>query len=186
MRRIFVRQRTTQQDLVRLFGERKPKARKPLTDLQAFGVIMSFFVCLSAIGFATFAVLAWLAWERHEFGPNDLRYLVFVRGSLVERIGAIDAEPGTLVYEGQGRDGTAPGFVHAHYTSRVEANALLTRIAERCRSLGLQVKVQDRTSSDGTRYASCGRTPNDEFDVGIGVRAGSLTEVTMGQDVDDG
>lgn len=185
MRRIFIRQRTTQV-VARLFGERKPAAKKPLTDLQAFGVVMSVFVGLAAAGFAAFALLAWLAWERHEFGPKDLRYLLFVRGTLVERIGAVDARPGTLTYVGRGRDGTAPGYVHARYASSVEADALLARIVDRCRALGLQVKLQERTSSDGTRYASCGRTADDEFDVGIGVRAGSPTEVTMGQDIDDG
>ncbi len=186
MRRIFLRQRTTQDDLAKLFGERKPNARKPLTDLRAFGAVMSFFVCLAAAGFAAFALLAWLAWESHEFGPRDLRYLLFVRGTLIERVGIIDARPGTLVYGGQGRDGTAPGYARARYTSSIEASALLARLIDRCKALGLQVKVSDQTSPDGSRSANCGRAANDDFHVGITVREGPPTEVSMGEDLDDG
>lgn len=186
MRRIFLRQRVTQDDLTKLFGERKPKARKPLTDLKAFGAVMSFFVGLAAAGFAAFALLAWLAWESHEFGPKDLRYLLFVRGTLIERVGIIDAQPGTLMYGGQGRDGTAPGYARARYTSSVEAGALLARFIERCKALGLYVKLGDQTSPDGTRSTSCGREAKDDFHVGITVREGRPTEVTMGEDFNDG
>lgn len=122
MRRIFFRQRTTQGDLTKVFGARKPKAKKPLTDLQAFGVVMSLFVGLAAAGFAAFALLAWLAWESHAFAPRDPRYLLFVRGTLIERVG-IDAQPGTLVYAGQVRDSIARGYTRARRASSIEAGA---------------------------------------------------------------
>lgn len=185
MRRIFARQ-TTQQDLTKLFGERKPKARRPLSDLRAFGVFLSFVVGLAAAGLAVFVVLAWLAWDRHEFGPKDLRYLLFVRGSLIERIGILHAQPGTLTYVGQGRDGDAPGFVRAQYTAKVDADVLMARFLERCKALGLHGQAVGQTSSDGTRYASCGRWVGDDFEVGLGVSAAHPTGVTMAEDIDDG
>ena len=179
MRRSFPRQ-MTQDDLTKLVGERPPKVRKPLTDLQAFGIVMSFFVGLATFGLAAFVLLAWLAWESHEFGPKDLRYLVFIRGTLIERVGTIDAQPG-----GQGRDGNAPGYARASYTSPVAAGALLTRFAERCKAVGLQVKVNDKPSSDGSRSMTCSRQAGDEFALGVSVGAATPTEVAMGEDIED-
>lgn len=184
MRRIFRRQ-MTQDDLTKLVGERPRKVRKPLTDLQAFGVVMSVFVSLAAVGVAAFALLAWLAWESHEFGPKDLRYLVFIRGSLTERVGAIGAERGTVIYGGQGRDGNAPGYARARFTSAVEADALLARFADRCKVVRLQVRRGEQPSSDGNRWITCGRQADDEFALGISVRAGTPTEVWMGEDLED-
>ncbi len=184
MRRSFPRQ-MTQDDLTKLVGERPPKVRKPLTDLQAFGVVMSFFVGLATFGLAAFVLLAWLAWESHEFGPKDLRYLVFIRGTLIERVGTIDAQPGTVIYRGQGRDGNAPGYARASYTSPVAASALLTRFAERCKAVGLQVKVNDKPSSDGSRSMTCARQAGDEFALGVSVGAATPTEVAMGEDIED-
>jgi hypothetical protein len=43
-------------------------------------------------------------------------YLLFIRGTLIERVGIIDARPGTLIHGGQGRDGNAPGCAHARPT----------------------------------------------------------------------
>lgn len=185
MRRIL-RQRANQDDVVKLFGDRKPKARKPLTDLQAFGVVMSLFVALGAVGVAAFAVLAWLAWDEHEFGENDPRYLVFVRGTLIERIGVIDAQPGTVVYRGQSRDGNAPPFLRARYTSSIGASELFERFAARCRELSLQVRPREQPSSDGARLLSCGVEGKDDFHAHISVRAARPTEVLMGEEFEDG
>lgn len=186
MRRIFIRERTTQDGLTALFGARKPNTRKPLSDLQAFGIVLSFFVGLAALGFAALALLTWLAWNSHEFGPRDLRYLLFVRGSLIERVGVIDAQPGTLVYGGQGRDGNAPGFVRAQYISPVEGKLLLIRFAERCRALGLHANVREPKPPEDVRSASCGRTADDDFPVYIRVSGGKATEVGMSEDLEDG
>jgi hypothetical protein len=184
MRRIFPRQ-MTHDDLTRLIGERPPKVGKPLTDLQAFGVVMSLFVALATVGLAAFAVLAWLGWESHEFGPRDPRYLVFVRGTLIERVGTIDAAPGSVIYGGQGRDGNAPAYARARYTSPVAANALLARFAERCRAVGLQAKVDEQPASDGSRSITCGREAGDAFALGISVGATAPTEVLMDEDIED-
>jgi hypothetical protein len=186
MRRFFMRERTTQDGLKKLFGERKPKVRRPLTDLQALAVVLSFFVGLAAAGFAAFALLAWLAWESHEFGGRDLRYLVFVRGTLLERVGVIDAQPGTVVYGGQGRDGTASGRASARYTSSVEGQIVLTHFVERCKALGLHVTVREPEAGETFRIATCGRTANDEFPVGINVSGANPSEVVMAEDIDDG
>jgi hypothetical protein len=186
MRRIFIRQKSTQDDLTKLFGERLPKSGKPLTDLRAFGVVVSIFVGLAATGVAAFLVVAWLAWESHTFGPKDLRYLVFVRGSLMERVGIIAAQPGTLIYRGQGRDGNAPGYVRAEYASPLEASALFARFVERCRLLGLQVKQRAQVSTEGERAASCGRRDDDDYHVHMSVLPGSPTKVFLGEDIDDG
>jgi hypothetical protein len=167
-------------------GEHKLKIRKPLTGLKAFGLVASVFVGVAASGLAAFLVLAWLAWESHRFGPRDLRYLVFVRGTLIERVGTIDAQPGTVMYAGQGRDGNAPGYARAHYTSQVAADVLFARLLERCRSLGLQVREKGPASAEGERSASCGREADDDYHVHFSVRPGGPTEVFMGGDIDDG
>jgi hypothetical protein len=184
MRRMFLRQ-MTQDDLTKLVGDRPRKAKEPLTDLRAFGVLMSFFVGLAVVGFATFVLLAWLAWESHAFGPRDLRYLVFIRGTLIERVGIVHAEPGTVRYGGQGRDGDAPGHARAHYTSPVAANVLLTRFAERCRAIGLQVKLSEQPSPDGSRPMTCSRQTGDEFALAISVRTATPTEVLMSEEIED-
>lgn len=185
MRRIFLRQ-MTHDDLTKLVGKRSPKVKKPLSDLQAFGVVISIFVGLAAALLCMAALIAWLAWSDHTFGPRDLRYLVFIRGTLTERVGAIDAEPGTLSYRGTGRDGTASGYIRASYTSAVDATTLLTRFAERCRAVGLQhVKLNERVSSDGTRTLVCGRSADDEYALGINVSATMPTEVVLAEDIED-
>jgi hypothetical protein len=186
MRRFFIRERTTQDGLTKLFGARKPKVRRPLTDLQASGVVLSVFVGLAAAGVAAFVLLAWLAWESHEFGDRDLRYLVFVRGTLLERVGVIDAQPGTVVYGGQGRDGTASGLTSARYTSSVEGQVVLMHFADRCKAVGLRVTVREPEAGETFRIATCGRTANDEFPVGINVRGANPTEVVMIEYIDDG
>ena len=166
--------------------ERAPKAGKPMTALKAFGAIVSLFAGLAVLGFAAFVALAWLAWSSHSFGPRDLRYLVFVRGTLVERVGAIDAQAGTLVYSGHGRDGNAPGYVRAHYTSLAAADVLYARLLERCRSLGLQIREKRQAAAQGELSASCGREADDEYHVHFSVRQSRPTEVVMGEDINDG
>jgi hypothetical protein len=167
-------------------GEYKPKIRQPLTNLQAFGVVVSLFAGVAGLGFTVFLALAWFAWETHRFGQRDLRYLVFVRGTLIERVGIIDAQPGTLRYIGQGRDGNAPGYLRAHYTSQADAEALFGRLLERCRSLKLTVREGDPAASEGERSASCGREAANDYHVHFSVRSGRPTEVFMGEDIDDG
>jgi hypothetical protein len=185
MRRIFLRQ-MTHDDLTKLVGERPPKVKKPLTDLQAFGVVMSIVVGLAATGLGAFAFLAWIAWGDHTFGPRDLRYLFFIRGTLTERVGVIDAEPGSLSYRGQGRDGTASGYIRASYTSAVDGNMLLARFAERCKAVGLKhVEVSAQPLPDGGRAMTCGRSADDEYSLGIRVGATTPTEVVMAEDVED-
>jgi hypothetical protein len=184
MRRIFLRQ-MTHDDLNKMVGERPPKVKKPLTDLQAFGVVMSIVVGLAATGLGAFVFLAWIAWGDHEFGPRDLRYLFFIRGTLTERVGTIDAAPGSIGYRGTGRDGTASGFVRTSYTSPAEGNALLARFAERCKVVGLpHVKLHDPLS-DGGRTLVCGRTADDEYALGITVSGKNPTEVVMAEDIED-
>jgi hypothetical protein len=185
MRRIFLRQ-MTHDDLTKLIGERRPKVKKPLTDLRAFGVVISILVGVAAVGVCAFALLAWLAWDNHEFGPRDLRYLVFIRGTLTERVGAIDAEPGTVSYRGQGRDGTASGYIRASYTSAVDGTALLARFAERCKAVGLpHVKLNEQPSADGGRTLVCGRNADDEYVLGVTVNPTKPTEVVMAEDIED-
>lgn len=186
MRRTFLRRRPKSDEFTALFGEHPPKTRKPLSDLRAFGMVVSLFVGLATVGLAAFVAVAWLAWTSHSFGPRDLRYLVFVRGTLIERVGAIDAQPGTLMYTGQGRDGNAPGYARAHYTSQVAADVLYAHLIARCRTLGLQVKEKLRVLSGGEFAASCGRETDDEYHVHFSVRAGHPTEVLMGADINDG
>ena len=176
----------THDDLTKLIGERPRKPKKPLTDLQAFGVVMSIIVGLAVTGLGAFVFLAWIAWGDHEFGPRDLRYLFFIRGTLTERVGTIDAAPGSVIYRGQGRDGTASGYVRASYTSPVEAGALLGRVAERCKAVGLpHVKQNEQASSDGGRTLVCGRGADDEYALGITVSGTNPTEVVMGEDIED-
>jgi hypothetical protein len=184
MRRIFLRQ-MTHDDLNKLVGERPWKVKKPLTDLQAFGVVMSIFVGLAAAGLGTFVFLAWIAWSDHEFGPRDLRYLFFIRGTLAERVGPIDADQSTVRYRGQGRDGTASGYIRISYTSPVDGNALLSRFADRCRAVGLQVKMSEQPMSDGRRGMSCGRNAADEYDLGIALTLTKPAEVVMSEDIED-
>lgn len=184
MRRMYLRQ-MTHDDLSKLIGERRPKRKKPLTDLQAFGVIMSVFVGLAVLGLASFVFVAWLAWDDHTFAPNDLRYWAFIRGTLTERVGAIDAEPGTLIYRGRGRDGTAPGFIAAQYKSPVDAGALLERFAQRCRAVGLHAKVNKTPSSDGSRKLSCGRTAGAEYALYVSVEGAAPAAVFMSEEIED-
>ena len=184
MRRIFLRQ-MTHDDLTKLIGERPRKVKKPLTDLQAFGVVMSIFVGLAVAGLCTFVFLAWIAWGDHTFGPRDLRYLFFIRGTLTEHVGTIDADPDTLSYRGQGRDGTASGYIRASYTSPVEGTALLARFAARCKAVGLLVKASEQPLSDGRRAISCGRNADDEYDLGIAVSMTKPAEVVMAEDIED-
>jgi hypothetical protein len=176
----------TQDDLTKLIGERLRKPKKPLTDLQAFGVVMSIIVGLAATGLGAFAFLAWIAWGDHQFGPRDLRYLFFIRGTLTEQVGIIDAEPGSLSYRGQGRDGTASGYIRASYTSVVDGNVLLARFAERCKAVGLKhVELNAQPLPDGERAMSCGRSADDEYSLGIRVSATKPTEVLMAEDIED-
>jgi hypothetical protein len=170
-------------------SERKREPKKPLTGLQAFGIIVACFVCLIAAAVAVLALLTWLAWNSHQFGPRDLRYLLFVRGTLIERVGIIDARPDTLVYGGQGRDGNAPGYARADYISPVEANALLARFVERCGALGLHAQVREHRAGETVRSASCGRGAADEFPVHMSVDLDGPAEATrvgMMQETDDG
>lgn len=184
MRRIFLRQ-MTHDDLNKLLGDRPRKIRKPLSDLQAFGVVMSVFVGLAAAGMCMVALIAWLAWSDHEFGPRDIRYLVFIRGTLAERVGPIDADPDTVRYRGQGRDGTASGYIRVSYRSSVDGAALLARFADRCKAVRLQVKMSEQPMSDGRRGMTCGRTADDEYDLGIAVSMTSPAEVVMSEDIED-
>lgn len=184
MRRIFLRQ-MTHDDLTKLVGERPPKVREPLTDLQAFGVVMSIFVGLATAGLCTFALLAWIAWGDHEFGPRDLRYLFFIRGTLAERVGSIDADQGTVRYRGQGRDGTASGYIRISYTSPSDGNALLARFADRCKALGLTVQMDQQPMSDGRRAMTCGRSADDEYNLGIALSMTKPAEVVMSEDIED-
>jgi hypothetical protein len=184
MRRIFLRQ-MTHDDLNKLVGERPRKAKKPLTDLQAFGVVMSIFVGLAAAGLGAFVLLAWIAWGDHEFGPRDLRYLAFIRGTLAERVGPIDADQSTVRYRGQGRDGTASGYIRISYTSPADGNALLARFADRCKAVGLRAQVDEQPMSDGRRGMTCGRTADDEFNLGIAVTMTKPAEVVMSEDIED-
>jgi hypothetical protein len=170
-------------------GERGAKTKKPLTDLQAFGIIMLCFAGLATAGVAVLALGAWLAWNSHDFSPRDLRYLLFVRGTLLERIGVIDAEAATLRYGGQGRDGNAPGYTRANYKSKLEPVPLLTRFATRCEALGLRATWQEHRPGESFRTVSCGRLPDDDFPVHMSVdldRPDGLTRVGMIQDSDDG
>lgn len=153
---------------------------------KVLGEVLAVFAGLAAIGLAGFLAVAWLAWKSHTFGPRDLRYLVFVRGTLIERVGAVDAQPGTLMYSGQGRDGNAPGYARARYTSLVSADVLYARLLERCRMLGLQIRERTPASSPGELSASCGRKADDEYHVHFSVRPSRPTEVLMGEDIDDG
>lgn len=186
MRRTLSQQRPKPDQLAGHTGEHVPNVMKPRTALKAFGVVVSLFAGLAAIGLAGFLAVAWLAWTSHSFGPRDLRYLVFVRGTLIERVGAIDAQQGTLMYTGQGRDGNAPGYARAHYTSLAAADVVYAHLLERCRLLGLQVREKARALSEGELSASCGRVADDEYHVHFSVRSGRPTEVLMGEEIDDG
>jgi hypothetical protein len=62
---------------------------------------------------------------------------------------------------------------------------LLTRIAERCKAVGLLVKVNEQPSSDGSRGMTCSRKAGDEFALGVSVAATTPTEVMMGEDIED-
>ena len=118
--------------------------------------------------------------------PRDLRYLFFIRGTLTERVGVIEAEPGSLSYRGQGRDGTASGYIRANYTSSLDGNVLLARFAERCKAVGLKhVEVSQQPSADGSRTMNCGRSAEDEFGLGITVSATKPAEVVMAEDIED-
>ena len=87
---------------------------------------------------------------------------------------------------GQGRDGNAPGYARAHYTSLAAADVLYARLLERCRSLGLKVNEKAHRSSPGELSASCGREVDDEYNVHFHVRKGQPTEVLMGEEINDG
>lgn len=186
MRRSFFHERPKGEELIGPSGKQAARVRKPQPALKAFGVVASVFAVLAATGLAGFWAITWLAWTSHSFTPRDLRYLVFVRGTLIERVGAVDATPGTLIYSGQGRDGNAPGYTRARYVSGIPADLLYARLLERCRSLGLQIREKDQSPSEGRRSASCGREADDEYHVHFSVRAGHPTEVLMGEDIDDG
>jgi hypothetical protein len=186
MRRSFMGQQPEPDERGARSGDLAPKNKKPLSTLKAFGVVVSVFAGLAAIGLAGFLAVAWLAWSSHSFSPRDLRYLVFVRGTLIERVGAIDAQPGTLMYTGQGRDGNAPGYARARYTSLAPADVVYAHLIERCRLLGLQIREKAREASEGESSASCGRGADDEYHVHFSVRSGRPTEVLMGADIDDG
>jgi hypothetical protein len=105
---------------------------------------------------------------------------------VIERVGAVDAQHGTLMYSGQGRDGSAPGYTRAHYTSLAAADVVFAHLLERCRLLGLQTTEKAKTASEGELSASCGRAADDDYHVHFSVRSGRPTEVSMAEDIDDG
>jgi hypothetical protein len=133
----------------------------------------------AALGVAGLALVAWLGFARHEFGADDPRVVLFVRGTLTHRIGLLEPERGSIRYESEGPDGPGVGFLYTRYRTRAEPAVVIAHADAGCRRAGWTVLLPsaDHPPEPGTLFIAC-----EKDDLGFGVTVKGR-EVLVREDV---
>ncbi len=92
----------------------------------------------------------WAASHTWEFAGGGIRHWVFVRGSIVDRLGSVALDGAPIRYIVRLEEGTDPGEIAAIYDSGALPVAVVKAYAERCVSLGLPIE-REFVSPDGAQ-----------------------------------
>lgn len=111
-------------------------ARLPVLLFASIGgailAIVALPVLVIALGF-------WAADGAWEFEGTGMRHWLFVRGTRLERLGAIGAVEGPIRYSISLQEGTFPGWSVASYHTRAAPSAVAEAYAQLCRDEGLKI-----------------------------------------------
>jgi len=90
----------------------------------------------------------WAASDSWEFAGGGFRHWVFVKGSIVDRLGSVASDGAPIRYIVRLEEGTDPGEIAAVYDSDAQPVAVVQAYAERCLALGLPIE-REFVSPDG-------------------------------------
>jgi hypothetical protein len=119
--------------------------------------LVAFFAVVVGGPFLLLALAFWAADGSWDFeGNGNLRYWLFVKGSRLERLGAVEPT-GPLRYSVSLQEGTFPGWSVAQYDSRALPEAILDAYAEHCRAMALKITERTLPVADRAPNAVAGR-----------------------------
>lgn len=105
-------------------------------------VLALFLVAIVLSPPVLIAIAFWAASAPWEFSGVGVRHSIFVKGSTVDRLGFVSATDAPARYVVRIQEGTDPGAVTAIYDSIALPAEVIAAYAQRCRTMGLEIKKQ--------------------------------------------
>ena len=109
---------------------------------QPSAVLALLLVAIALFPPAFIATAFWAASAPWEFSGVGVRYWLLVKGSTLDRLGFVSATDAPARYVVRIQEGTDPGAVTAIYDSIALPAEVIAAYAQRCRTMGLEIKKQ--------------------------------------------